>query len=102
MRQIAVRLKGVYDNENDWHLQTELVKRLTTSANGKDTFSWGVREWALAALVVSAPLLNIIPLILHYFGTAWQPGIRFARRVHRVAMDNSLRSRQNDAVGAFD
>ncbi len=100
LRQIAVRLKGVYHNGNDRHLPTELVKRLTSSANGEGTFSWGVREWALALVVVSALLLNIIPLMLHYFGTTWQPGIRFARRVPRVAIDNGAWRTQNEVVGA--
>ncbi len=76
LRQIAVRLRGVYHNGNDRHLPTELLKRFTTSANGEEEFSWSLREWALAALVASALVLNIIPLILHYFGTTWQPGIR--------------------------
>lgn len=100
LRQIALRLKGVYHNGNDRHLPTELIQRLTTSANGEETFSWGVREWALAVLVISALLLNIIPLILHYFGTNWQPGIRFARRVQRVSMDNAPRRQQNEVIGA--
>ena len=76
LRQIAVRLRGVYHNGNGRHLPTELLKRFTTSANGEEEFSWSLREWALAALVASALVLNIIPLILHYFGTTWQPGIR--------------------------
>lgn len=76
LRQIAVRLRGVYHNGNDRHLPTELLKRFTISANGAEEFSWSLREWALAALVASALVLNIIPLILHYFGTTWQPGIR--------------------------
>jgi Ca-activated chloride channel family protein len=97
LRQIAVRLKGVYHNGNDRHLPTELVRRLTTSANSEEAFSWGVREWALAILVLSALLLNLIPVILHYSGTAWQPGIRFTRRVPRAAMDNGPRRQQNEA-----
>jgi Ca-activated chloride channel family protein len=98
LRQIAVRLRGVYHNGNDRHLPTELLRRFTTSANGEERFSWGLREWALAALVASALLLNIFPLLLHYFGTTWQPGIRFASRVHRVAIDNDPRRPQNNAV----
>ena len=86
--------------ENDRRLATELVKRLTTSANGEETFSWSVREWALAALLVSALLLNIIPLILHYFGTTWQPGIRFAGRIQSVATDNDPRRPQTETIGA--
>jgi len=100
LRQIAVRLKGVYHNGNDRHLPTELIQRLTTSANGEETFSWGVREWALAVLVISALLLNIIPLVLHHFGTTWQPGIRFARRVRRVTLDHHPPRRQSEAIGA--
>lgn len=98
LRQIALRLKGVYHNGNDRHLPTELIKRLTTSANGEETFSWSVREWALAALLVSALLLNIIPVILHYFGTTWQPGIRFARGAQRVALDNDSRRHQDNSI----
>ena len=68
LRQIAVRLGGTYHNGNDKHLPTELIKRLTLSAEGDESFAWGMREWALLILLISAFSLAIFPILLHYFG----------------------------------
>jgi Ca-activated chloride channel family protein len=95
LRQIAVRLGGTYHNGNDRHLPTELIKRLTLSAEGDESIAWGMREWALLILLVSAFSLAIVPMLLHYFGTSWQPGIRITRQESRVPMDNNRIRQQN-------
>ena len=79
LRQIAVRLHGTYHNGNDRHLPTDLIKRLTVSADGDEPFAWGIRDWALLALLTSALTLSAVPILLHYFGTSWQPGSRSIR-----------------------
>jgi len=88
LRQIAVRLHGTYHNGNDRHLPTDLIKRLTVSADGDEPFAWGIREWAILALLSSALTLAAVPILLHYLGTSWQPGIRFIRPESRVTIDN--------------
>jgi Ca-activated chloride channel family protein len=76
LRQIAVRLKGTYHNGNDRHLPTELIKRLTLSAEGEERLAWGIREWAILTMVISSVTLAMMPVLLHHAGTSWQPGIR--------------------------
>lgn len=95
LRQIAARLGGTYHNGNDRHLPTELIKRLTLSAEGDETFTWGMREWALLILLLSAFSLSICPILLHYLGTSWQPGIRITKRGATVPMDNDRTREQN-------
>lgn len=95
LRQIAARLGGTYHNGNDRHLPSDLIKRLTLSAEGEETAVWGLREWALLILLMSAVSLTIVPLLMHYFGTRWQPGIRIPRRVSPHPMDNPQSRPQN-------
>jgi Ca-activated chloride channel family protein len=76
LRQIAARLRGFYHNGNDRHLPTELIKRLTTSAEGIARTEWTIKDWALVALLTGCSLLTMRPLLLHYFGTSWLPGVR--------------------------
>lgn len=76
LKQIAVRLKGTYHNGNDKHLPTELLLRLTASAEGQQQIAWTLREIALALLLTATLLLAITPIILHYFASPWLPGIR--------------------------
>jgi Ca-activated chloride channel family protein len=95
LRQIATRLGGTYHNGNDRHLPSELIKRLTLSAEGEESSTWGLREWALLVLLFSAILLTIFPILLHYFGTMWQPGIRIPQRGSRVPIDNPAARQQN-------
>lgn len=76
LRQIAARLRGVYHNGNDRHLPTELINRLTRSAEGEARFEWSLRDAAVLVLLLSATVLAVLPLLLHYFGTAWLPGVR--------------------------
>ncbi|MEY3460017.1 MAG: hypothetical protein RL215_3174 [Planctomycetota bacterium] len=76
LKQIAVRLKGTYHNGNDKHLPSELLLRLTASAEGQQQSAWTLREAALATLLGATLTLAIIPLLLHYFASPWLPGIR--------------------------
>jgi len=95
LRQIATRLGGTYHNGNDRHLPSELIKRLTLSAEGEDSSSWGLREWALLVLLLSAFTLTILPILLHYFGTLWQPGLRIPLRGSPDPMDIPVARQQN-------
>jgi hypothetical protein len=37
-----------------------------------------LREYALLAIAVASTLLALLPLLLHYLGTRWQPGVEVA------------------------
>jgi len=98
LRQIAARLKGVYHNGNDKHLPTELLRKLTLSAEGQERSPWTLRQLALATLLASTLLLPAIPLLLHFFGSPWLPGIRQFPPVARQSMDKATGSVQNNQV----
>lgn len=87
LRQIAIRLKGYYHNGNENHLPSELLRRLTLASEGSNSGLWNLKTWAMLLMTVSAVILTMIPLLLHYFGTSWQPGIREIRRQTKDDMD---------------
>lgn len=76
LRQVAARLRGTYHNGNEKHLSSELLSKLTHSTDEQPWERLTLREYALIAIGLSATLLALLPLALHYFGTRWQPGKR--------------------------
>ncbi len=76
LRQVAARLEGVYHNGNERHLSSALLRDLTATDRKNAWERLTRREFALIACVVGAFLLAIMPLLLHYLGSAWQPGVR--------------------------
>ena len=76
LRQTAVRLGGFYHNGNEKHLGTDLLKQLTASTKESAFEKLTRREYALIACGVGAAVYALLPLLLHYFGTAWKPGAR--------------------------
>ncbi len=75
LRQVAARLDGVYHNGNERHLSSALLRELTAT-DTKSTFEQLTRrEYALIACGLGATILALLPLLLHYFGTAWRPGV---------------------------
>jgi Ca-activated chloride channel family protein len=79
LRQLAARLNGTYHNGNEKHLSTDLLRRVTL-VGGKSTVERLTRrEYALLACAFGAAVLSLLPLLLHYFGTAWRPGVPVAR-----------------------
>ncbi|MEY3174558.1 MAG: hypothetical protein RLZZ436_2472 [Planctomycetota bacterium] len=98
LRQIAVRLKGVYHNGNDKHLPTELLRKLTLSAEGPQRSLWTLRQLALTTLLIATFLLATIPVLLHYFGSPWLPGVRRFAPLSRQGMDKATFPVQNSEV----
>lgn len=86
LRQLAARLNGVYHNGNDKHLSTELVQQATLVGGRSAVERLTRREYALLAIGFGATLLALLPLLLHYAGTRWRPGVplpdgaKYARR----------------------
>jgi Ca-activated chloride channel family protein len=75
LRQLAVRLGGTYHNGNDKHLSTNLLRSIT-AVPGKSAFDqFTRREYALLAIAVGATILALLPLLLHYVGTSYAPGV---------------------------
>ena len=94
LRQIAARTRGFYHNGNDKHLPSELLRRLTLSAEGEERLDWGWREWAQLVLLLSATILSGLPILLNFFGSRWLPGIRKQPVLQNGGMDKPAPVRQ--------
>jgi Ca-activated chloride channel family protein len=75
LRQVAVRLGGVYHNGNDKHLPTDLLRQITFTGGGGVFERLTRREYALICCGLGAAVLALLPLALHYAGTRWTPGV---------------------------
>src|SRR5262249_40570502 len=76
LRQLAVRLNGVYHDGNEKHLSTDLVRQVTLVGKQGPFERLTRREYALMALAAGASVLSLLPLLLHLAGTSWRPGVR--------------------------
>ncbi len=75
LRQVAVRLGGVYHNGNVKHLPTELLRQITFTRGSGMFERLTRREYALICCGLGAAILALLPLALHYGGTRWTPGV---------------------------
>ncbi len=78
LRQIAARLGGTYHDGNQKHLGSELLAQLTIIPRESAFEQLTRREYALLACGLGAAVLAFLPVLLHYRGTRWQPGVRLA------------------------
>ncbi len=103
LRQVAARLDGTYHNGNERHLSTALLRELTAT-DTKSTFEQLTRrEYALIACGLGATAFAFLPIFLHYFGTAWRPGVRVVRtssssRKRAIQPDSALRPPNDGAI----
>jgi len=79
LRQIAIRLGGVYHNGNEKHLSTAIIKRLTEAKGRSKLEQLTRREYALIACGFGGAIYALLPLLLHLAGTNWRPGVRVSR-----------------------
>jgi Ca-activated chloride channel family protein len=80
LRQIAVRLNGTYHDGNQKHLSSELLSQLTVIPRKTAFEQLTRREYALLACGLGGTLLALLPMLLHYRGTRWRPGVYAATR----------------------
>ncbi len=57
-------------------VSTQIINKLTSKTNKTRWEDPGAREYALIAITIGTTLLALLPLLLHYFGTSWHPGVR--------------------------
>ena len=76
LNQIATRLQGTYHNGNEKHLSSTLIADLTRAEDESVWEQLTLREYAMIAAAVGATILAILPLLLHFLGTTWLPGVR--------------------------
>lgn len=75
LRQIAIRLQGKFHNGNEKHLSTSLLKQITAATSQDPLERLTKREYALLATAIGAAILALLPLLLHFFGSRWSPGV---------------------------
>jgi Ca-activated chloride channel homolog len=80
LRQIAVRLNGTYHDGNQKHLSSELLSQLAVIPRKTAFEQLTRREYALLACGLGGTVLALLPMLLHYRGTRWRPGIHAASR----------------------
>jgi Ca-activated chloride channel family protein len=74
LRQIAIRLGGVYHDGNEKHVSSEILRAISQSGDAANVEKLTLREYALIACAIGAACFSILPLALQRFGTAWRPG----------------------------
>lgn len=74
LRQIALRLGGVFHNGNQKHLASATIRELSEGARKTEIEQLTRREYALICVGLGAALLALLPLLLHLLGTSWRPG----------------------------
>ena len=74
LKQVAIRLRGVYHDGNQKHLPSDLLRDITALEAESAFKKLGRREYALAAIGVGTTVLAFLPAALAAFGTRYRPG----------------------------
>lgn len=95
LRQIAVRLNGDYHDGNDKQLPTAMVELLVPRGHEGSFEKLTKREYALFAAAAGSVLYALVPVLLHYVGSRWSPGVPTRRSAAEVqGPETTLRSRE--------
>lgn len=78
LRQVAIRLNGEFHNGNKRHVPSNVLAAAAADARKPLIEQLTLREYALLAIAVGSALLALMPLLLHWFGTSWRPGVAAA------------------------
>lgn len=76
LKQLALRLNGRYINGNTQSLSGEMLSTLMGTTEGSSLEKLGKKDYAIWAMGLGAFVLAGLPLLLHYFGTHWNPGVQ--------------------------
>jgi Ca-activated chloride channel homolog len=76
MKQMAIRLRGVYHDGNQKHIPSDLLAEITSVETESRLARLTKRDLALISLAVCGPLLVALPWLLQAFGTGHRPGRR--------------------------
>ncbi len=74
LRQIATRLGGEYHDGNMKLVPTAMLQRLGTLVTDRRKALPGQRELAIFLIALGSTVLGLLPLLLHFFGSPWNPG----------------------------
>jgi Ca-activated chloride channel family protein len=75
LRQVAIRLNGEFHNGNKRQVPSDVLAAAAADSRKPLIERLTRREYALIAIVLASVLLAAVPLLLHYFGTRWRPGV---------------------------
>lgn len=75
LRQIAIRLGGLYHDGNTKQVSSDLLRAIASGGEASAIDRLTRREYALIACALGAFILAFLPLSLQLFGTAWTPGV---------------------------
>lgn len=103
LRQIAARLRGVYHNGNEKQLSSDTLRAVAGLGEQGPFEKLTRREYALLACALGALVYALLPLALHYGGTAWRPGVPPAKPIDRRDAEYRARRgvpREDALVGA--
>ncbi|MFT4514525.1 MAG: Ca-activated chloride channel family protein [Planctomycetota bacterium] len=81
LRQLANRLGGEFHNGNRRQVPSDMLSAAAEDSRKPLFARLSLREYALLAMLLSAGMLGALPLLLHYFGTRWRPGVQRVRQV---------------------
>jgi Ca-activated chloride channel family protein len=75
LKQIAARLSGSFHDGNEKQIATSLIAEVTGASNDEPWQKLTRREYALMACAAGAGLMALLPILLHYLGTRFRPGL---------------------------
>ena len=76
LRQLAIRLGGEFHNGNRRQVPTDMLNSANEDTRKPLLERLTLREYALLVMLLSAGIIGAIPLLLHYCGTFWRPGVQ--------------------------
>ena len=80
LRQVATRMGGEFHNGNRRQVPSDILDAAAKDSRKPLLEQLTLREYALLAVLLSSLVLTLLPVLLHYFGTRWRPGVALSPR----------------------
>ncbi len=75
LRQLAIRLGGIYHDGNEKHIGSEVIQEIVQGGEASPLELLTRREYALLACGLGAFVLALLPVLLQKFHSSWRPGV---------------------------
>ena len=80
LRQVAIRAGGEFHNGNRRQVPSDILNAAAKDSRKPLLEQLTLREYALIAVTLASFVLALLPVLLHYFGTRWRPGVQAVRQ----------------------
>ena len=80
LRQVAIRTGGEFHNGNRRQVPSDILNAAAKDSRKPLLEQLTLREYALFAVLLASLVLALLPVLLHYFGTSWRPGVHAGRQ----------------------